>query len=42
MHKVSVKIRCYTRDICFEVFKKHKGLSAWKSLADFMALGLMK
>ena len=22
------------RDICFEVLKRHKGLSAWKSLVE--------
>ena len=32
--KVSVKIRCYTWDICFEVVNRHKGLSAWTSLVD--------
>ena len=31
---VSIKIKRYTRDICFDVLKVHTGLSAWKSLAE--------
>ena len=44
MQKVLVKIRCYTRDICFEVIKNTKTLqheNLWLSEL-YMALGLMK
>ena len=36
MQKVSVKIKCYIWDICFEVLKGHKGLSTLKYLIELI------
>ena len=34
-----MKISRYIRDICFEAFKRHNCLSAWKSLLELKIVG---